>query len=145
MTCLPRHLSICCAGLILVASPVTSAGAQQQAAPTDTTASFVGLVVRKGSLIPIPHAMATLLSGKVLGGSNDSGYFVARALPAGRLEVLVRVGGFLGMTKTIELRAGVVDTVQFEMTASEARKPPRETSAIIRRGVTVANGARSRD
>jgi hypothetical protein len=110
--------------MLIVLACGFDAGAQQSATPVDTSGSFVGLVVRKGTLVPIPNAIATVLATrKPLGGSNDSGYFVARGLPVGRLDVLVRVSGFLGVTKAIEIRAGVVDTIQFEMASAEPRRP----------------------
>jgi hypothetical protein len=121
----PTRWSIAaCAVAVLMATGAAPAGAQQPSMSRDTTASFVGLVVRQGTLVPIPNAMAVLLGGKTLGGSNDSGYFTARGLPPGKADVLVRVSGFQGMKKTIDLRPGVVDTVQFELSPAQ-RKPPK--------------------
>jgi hypothetical protein len=97
-----------------------AADASAQAKPSvDTSASLVGFVVRKGTSIGIPNASVGLMSDRRFStGSNDSGYFALRNLPVGKQELLVRVSGYVALRLPIELRSGVTDTLQVEMSSA---------------------------
>jgi hypothetical protein len=93
---------------------VRAAGAQ--AAAGDSTGSIAGTVVAKETGTPLAYSVVSLSNLGRERFTNERGAFVLTGIPAGRVRLLVRHIGFSPVTLTVDVRAGVTDTVRVSLT-----------------------------
>lgn len=85
-------------------------------AARDSTGSIVGTVIAKETGAPLPYSTVSLATPARERFTNDRGAFVLGGIPAGRVRLLVRHIGFSPTTLTVDVRAGVTDTVRVVLT-----------------------------
>ncbi len=83
-----------------------------QVAARDSTGSIAGTVVARESGAPLPYSVVSLATLGRERFTNERGAFTLAAIPAGRVRLLVRHIGYSPISLTVEVRAGVTDTVR---------------------------------
>ncbi len=108
----------CTRGLLATSLWVAASAAGAQVAARDSTGSIAGTVVAKGTGAALPYSVVSVPTpaGARERFTNERGAFVLAGIPAGRVRLLVRHIGYSPTSLTVEVRAGVTDTVRVELT-----------------------------
>jgi hypothetical protein len=98
--------------LAFAATPAWS----QSPARRDSTGTVVGVVVTQGAEFPLPYSVVSALDLGRERFSNDRGVFALTDLPAGPVRLRIRHLGYTPADLTVNVRAGLSDTVRVTLT-----------------------------
>lgn len=94
--------------------PVLAASARAQ--QPSKSGSIAGVVTVQPAGTPARHAVVTVAELKKSALTNESGQFHLDSLPAGRYQVIAHLDRVPDVVKTVQLAAGGVVTVDFQLT-----------------------------